>query len=191
MHGAFDEASLRLAKALRRSPEAVEEALQDVGVDAPYLGRAALEGDPQGAISAVGERLGVPRRDLVVALFGMQGVPPSAVPRSALEPRAAPPLAPSAAESAARDAAALRAYMTRALPRRLDQVSVVMLVGAVALAAFASLALWRRELFLDLLVYAAAGLVVLAAVACAYASWRLHRAARGLRRLAGAGSERR
>lgn len=184
MPSAFDEASLRLAKALRRSPESVEEALQDVGVDAPYLGRAVVEGDPQGAVTEVSQRLGVARRDLVLALFAIQGVPPSAVPRSALEPRVPLPPSALAAESASRDAAALRAYMTRELPQRLRQVSLVMLLGGLALGVLASLAFWRPALFRELLVLSAAAVVLAAAVACVYVAWRLHRAAKGLRRLA-------
>lgn len=175
MHGAFDDASIRLARALRRSPEVVEAALQDVGVDAPYLGRALLEGDPQGAVLAVSERLGVARRDLVLAVFAMQGLPREAVPRSALE--GSPAAAPAGASSQT-------AAMGARLPRLLSRASAALLVAGILLGAFAGVALWRPELFRELLYHAAAALVFTAALACVYASWRLRVAAGRLRKAA-------
>lgn len=176
MHGAFDEASFRLARALRQPPEVVDEALQHVGVDAPYLGRTVLEGDPQGAVGAVSERLGVARKDLVLALFAMQGLPRDAVPPSVLSP-GAPPAAPSAD-------AALQALASTRLPRMLSHASVVALVASLLLAALGSLAIFEPVVFRDILVYAAAALVLGGALACALVAWKLRAASRRLRKAA-------
>lgn len=168
MHGAFDESSVRLARALQRPPEHVERALQDVGVDAPYLSRALLDGDPQGAIDAVSQRLGVTSRDLVMALV-----------RSAEgDLRSAP-----SSSSAGASADAVHDFVSRRLPTLLTRAAVASALAGLGLAAFASLALWNPELFRALLVYAAAAFVGLAAVLLLVGAWRMRRAASVLRRL--------
>lgn len=162
MQGTFDDASLRLAKALRRSPEQVDAALADVGVDAPYLSRALSDGDPQGVLDAVSARLGIPQRDLVVALLRASGA----------EPRAA----------ASPGAEAVHEFLSRGLPTLLSRAAVVALVLGVALAGLASLALLRPQMFRAVLVYAAAAFIGLASLLLLVAAWRMRRAAVALRR---------
>ena len=164
MQGTFDEASLRLAKALRRSPEQVDAALADVGVDAPYLSRALTDGDPQGVLDAVSARLGVPQRELVVALLRATGT----------DPRAAAPQPPHAE--------AIQEFLARGLPTLLSRAAGVALALGLGLAALASLAIVRPHLFLSVLVYAAAALIGLASVLLLVAAWRMRRAAVALRR---------
>lgn len=175
MQGAVDEASLRLARALQQTPEHVEAVLQEVGVDAPYLERALLEGDPQGAIDAVSRRLGVAPRDLAVALVRSSGVeddPARLRGRSGLS-----------AEDAAR-AEALEAFLSTRLPRILSRAAFLALLGGLALGAFAALALVRPEIFRALLVYAMAGAAGLGSLVLLVAAWRMRRSARALRRKA-------
>lgn len=172
MQGAFDEASLRLAEALRRPPEHVEAALQDVGVDAPYLSRALVEGDPQGAIDAVSRHLGVPPKDLVLAILRASGEERRGDPSRAPAPGSAPQVE------------ALHELLSFRLPRLLSRVAAVALVGGLALASFAALALVRPDLFRALLFYAAAGFVGLGSFVLLVAAWRMRRAARALRRMA-------
>lgn len=166
MHGTFDDASLRLAKALRRSPEQVDAALAEVGVDAPYLSRALSDGDPQGTLHAVSARLGIPQRDLVVAVMRASGG----------DPRAAPPAA------AVSEVEVMQDFLSRGLPRLLSRAAAVSLVLGLGMAALASLALLQPALFRAALVYAAAALAALAAILLLGASWRMARAARTLRR---------
>lgn len=180
MQGTFDEASLRLARALQRPPEHVEDALQHVGVDAPYLARALVDGDPQGAIDAVSARLGVPQRDLILALIRSSGAETD--PRRISEVLRGPG-GPPAAPVAGPHAEAVQEFVTHRLPTLLARAAGVSLLLGVGLGAFASLALWRPELFRALLVYAAAALVGLASLALVVGAWRMHRAARVLRRM--------
>lgn len=172
MRGTFDEASLRLARALQRPPEHVEAALQDVGVDAPYLARALVEGDPQGAIDAVSQRLGVPSRELVTAILRSSGGPEADARRTPEAHRAGGP-----GESEVEE------LVTRRLPVILSRAAVLSLVLGLGLAGFASLAVWAPDLFRALLVYAAAGLVGLLGLLLVVAAWRMQRAARVLRRM--------
>lgn len=58
----------RLADALAIPVSDLEATLSDVGVDADYLARALLEGDPQGAIASVARRLSLPRPEVIIAL---------------------------------------------------------------------------------------------------------------------------
>ena len=162
MRGTFDDASLRLAKALRRSPEQVDAALAEVGVDAPYLTRALADGDPQGAIDAVSGRLGIPSAELVTALARSSGV----------DPRPAAPAPPEAVQE----------FLHRGLPSLLSRAAVAALVLGLALAALASLALWRPTLFREVLVYGAAAFVGAASLVLLVAAWRMRRAALALRR---------
>lgn len=180
MQGTFDEASLRLARALQRPPEHVEEALQHVGVDAPYLARALVDGDPQGAIDAVSARLGVPQRDLILALIRSSGAETD--PRRISEVLRGP--APGAAGAPPTpQAEAVHEFVATRLPALLSRAAAVSLLLGLGLGAFASLALWQPELFRALLVYAAAMLVGLASLALVAGAWRMHRAARVLRRM--------
>jgi hypothetical protein len=164
MRGTFDDASLRLAKALRRTPEQVDAALADVGVDAPYLARALTDGDPQGVLDAVSARLGVPQRELVVALLRASGT----------DPRAAAPPAPHAE--------ALQDFLSRGLPTLLSRAAIVALALGVGLAALASLAFLQPDLFRAALVYTAAALIGVVSMLLLVAAWRMRRAAAALRR---------
>lgn len=177
MRGAFDEASLRLARALRRPPEHVEAALQHVGVDAPYLARALMDGDPQGAISEVSSRLGLQRREFVTALIRSSGATGDASRHMADMLDAPPTGAPPA------EARGVRALLASRLPRVLNHAALAALVAGAGLVAFASLALWRPTLFREVLFYAVAGVVALVGALFVLAAWRLRRAARGLRRM--------
>lgn len=160
---AYDDACLRLADALRRPPGEVEEALAQVGVDAPYLANALVDGDPQGAIAAVSTHLGVPRRDLAHALMRTFDVRPPE--------RAAP-----------EEARQMRDLLGRKLPRMMDAVAAISLLAGLALAATAALAYLDPDLFRRLLVIGAATLLALLALGALLAAWRLHQAARRLRR---------
>lgn len=169
MRGAIDESCMRLARALRRPPDLLETALLEVGVDAAYLERALLDGDPQGAITAVGQRMGIDRSDLVRAIIATSAAPQRA--------------ARAAATPEARDAA-LRLFLGRRLPRALRAASWLALAFGAALGTFASLAVWRPEAFREALVILAAVTVLLGAVACVALAWRMRHAARELERLA-------
>lgn len=165
MKGTFDEASLRLAKALHRPPEQVDAALADVGVDALYLSRALADGDPQGAIDAVSARLGIPQRDLVMALVRTSGGDPRA-----------------AAAANAAQAEAFQEFLDHTLPTLLSRGAYAALGLGATLAGFASLAIWQPDLFRAVLVYAAAGALALGSVLLLVAAWRMRRAALALRR---------
>lgn len=136
----IDESSARLARALARSPADVEQVLLEVGVDANYLARALLEGDPQGALAAVSQRLGVTRRQLALAVLRSAGTGATSKPRRV--PRALMLAALGAVIAACAFAALAVAYVLS--PSLFVET---LLAGAAVLSAFAALALfalaWR------------------------------------------------
>lgn len=156
---------MRIAHALRQPPERVERALQEVGVDAPYLTRALLEGDPQGAIVAVSARLGVERRELAAAVL-----------RTVAAGGALPPELKDGTFE-------WRAQVAR-LPRALRQAALASGFLGLALAGVTALAFLRPDLFRELLVAIAALVLGAVAIALLVGAWRMHRAAAALRRRA-------
>lgn len=175
----MDEDAARLALALGLPAPRVEAALAEVGVDAPYLARALLEGDPQGAIASVGQRLAVPRRELVLALIRMGGATAEASRQVATLLDRAEPDGRSGAEIDV-----LRAFVGERLPRTMRRTALAGALLGAALLAFGSMAFWNPGLFRAALLYAVAGLVLLVAVLLLATAWRLQRAAASLRRLA-------
>lgn len=161
---AADADSARLARALQRAPEEVEAVLLEVGVDAPYLSRALLEGDPQGAMLAVSQRLGVPRRQLAIAV--LRSV---ALPEGVGDPR-------SRAQFAA------RAHAARRTPR-FARAAVATGVAGTALVVLGSMYALHPSLFRELALAAAAVGAVGGGVALLIASFRLARVAWRARRL--------
>ena len=162
---AADADSARLARALQRTPEEVEAVLLEVGVDAPYLSRALLEGDPQGAMLAVSQRLRVPRRALALAV--LRSV---ALPEGVGDPR-----------TRARFAA--RAQAVRRMPRSFTQAALATGALGIALVVLGSLYALRPPLFRELALAAAAVGAIAGGLALLYASFRLSRVAWRARRL--------
>lgn len=165
MRGAVDEDAARLARALDRPVDRVEAVLLEVGVDAPYLARALLDGDPQGALVAVSDRLNVPRRALVIGILRAVGAPP-----------------PGVGDEKAREAFTRRAAAVRRMPRTMMLAAVAAALAAVALMGVALAFVVAPHLYVELLLGVSAALLVVVAVVLAAASWRLARVALRLRR---------